>query len=185
MAPTGLLPTHCSKAPLWATVRLKSFSAREGRSCPLRLWRSTKSSTRALAKATHPPSAAGPCGSPCKLAGVARDAEGLEQLASYLATAAPGGLEQGPGAWELANMAQVGRAVVALARRRCESRGAHWRTDYPAQHPEWRVRQVAQLLSSGELGIGNLEVAGQYAGNAEVGSLPDPASDASAAVAAV
>ncbi|HXW78198.1 MAG TPA: FAD-dependent oxidoreductase [Acidimicrobiales bacterium] len=122
-------------------------------------------------------------------AGVARDGAGLEQLATFLASAAaaagteaPGKPAQGPDVWELANMAQVGRAVVALARRRCESRGAHWRTDYPAQHPEWRVRQVAQLLPSGELGIGNLEVVGQ---NAEVDSLREPASNANAAVAAV
>ena len=37
-------------------------------------------------------------------------------------------------------MVLVARAVVALAARRCESRGAHWRTDYPVLHPEWRAR---------------------------------------------
>jgi L-aspartate oxidase len=134
-------------------------------------------------------------------AGVARDSSGLEQLATYLANSAgatatggSGGPAQRPGTWELANMAEVGRAVVALARRRCESRGAHWRTDYPAQHPEWRVRQVAQLLPSGELGIGNLDVAGGNAGAshnagvrqpAEVAALREPASNTNAAVAAV
>jgi L-aspartate oxidase len=118
-------------------------------------------------------------------AGVARDGAGLERLAIYLATAAPSPLATKPEAWELANMAQVGQAVVALARRRCESRGAHWRTDYPARHPEWRVRQVAQLLPSGELGVGNLEVAGPSPGVAspEVASLRERAPDA--AVAAV
>ena len=113
-------------------------------------------------------------------AGVGRDELGLDQLGTYLAAAAPGASAANPSTWELANMAQVARAVVALARRRRESRGAHLRTDYPAQHPEWRVRQVAQLLPSGELGVGSLEVGGQGPG-AE--SLCPPAP--SAAVAAV
>lgn len=92
-------------------------------------------------------------------AGVARHAEGLERLASYLARVATGGPRSvGEEASELANMVVVSRAVVALAARRCESRGAHWRTDYPLPHPEWRVRQVAQLLPTGEMALGTLEV---------------------------
>jgi L-aspartate oxidase len=91
-------------------------------------------------------------------AGVARDSSGLERLARYLATATPTGPE-GPETWELTNMALVGRVVAALALRRHESRGAHWRTDYPVASPLWQVRQVAQLMGD-ELGVGNMPVDG-------------------------
>ena len=91
-------------------------------------------------------------------AGVARDASGLERLADYLATAKPPPLSDGPEAWELANMALAAGVVVALASRRRESRGAHWRTDYPDSGLPWQVRQVAQLLADGELGLGLLAV---------------------------
>ncbi|HTT89528.1 MAG TPA: FAD-binding protein [Acidimicrobiales bacterium] len=89
-------------------------------------------------------------------AGVARDAEGIERLASYLATATPTGPD-GPGTWELTNMAQVARVVAALAARRPESRGAHWRTDHPTPRSSWQVRQVVQQLG-GELAVGDLAV---------------------------
>jgi L-aspartate oxidase len=89
-------------------------------------------------------------------AGVARDAEGLERLGNYLATCAPAGRD-GPETWELANMALVARMVTALAARRRESRGAHWRTDYPGPSPSWQARQVAQWLD-GEVVVGDLPV---------------------------
>jgi L-aspartate oxidase len=88
-------------------------------------------------------------------AGVARDALDLGRLANYLAHAGAGsGSSSGAETSELVNMVLIARAVVALAGRRCESRGAHWRTDYPVPLPEWRVRQVAQLMPTGELAVG-------------------------------
>lgn len=89
-------------------------------------------------------------------AGVARDAAGLERLADYLGASCPPG-PAGPDNWELANMAALARVVARLAARRCESRGAHWRTDYPAPSPKWQVRQVVQQLR-GELVVGDLPV---------------------------
>jgi aspartate oxidase len=96
-------------------------------------------------------------------AGVARDAPGLRRLANYLAHAGTGP-HPGNGAEtsELANMVLIARAVVALAARRCESRGAHWRTDYPGALPEWQVRQVAQLLPTGEMAVGSFAVEGLH-----------------------
>ena len=93
-----------------------------------------------------------------KGAGVARDAAGLQHLDDYLAAARPAGPSDGPQAWELANMALAARVVTALAARRRESRGAHWRTDYPDTDPTWQVRQVAQVLADGEMGTGELSV---------------------------
>jgi L-aspartate oxidase len=109
-------------------------------------------------------------------AGVTRSAGGLHDLASLLAgdpgagpdagvspdaadgdgTEEPRVSDLGPAEWERANMVLVGRAVAALASARHESRGAHWRADYPDPRSEWRVRQVAQLGPGGELLVGHL-----------------------------
>ena len=91
-------------------------------------------------------------------AGVNRCAEGLDDLAAYLAGNDFGPLVQGPVGWELANMALVGRAVAALAAARHESRGAHWRADFPEPRDEWRLRQIAQLVGDGEIMVGHLAV---------------------------
>ena len=106
---------------------------RPGRPCPSRRRCSRRPAWLRLATVSQPaarPRHAAP-GGPEAGAGVARDAGG------------PGAPGQLPGrrsshrpdrraeAWELANMALVARVVVALAARRRESRGAHWRTDYP------------------------------------------------------
>ena len=89
-------------------------------------------------------------------AGVTRDGEGLERLAQYLARPPlPLPLQAG---WELANMVLLGRLVAASANRRCESRGAHSGADYPSPHPDWRIRQVWQMGTEGQVAVGNLEV---------------------------
>jgi len=96
-----------------------------------------------------------------QFAGVARDRAGLDRLGDLLSAAVPpegsvaAGLEGGP---ELANMRLVARAVAAAAGRREESRGAHWRTDFPDDDPGWRVRQVLSLLPGDELAVGDLSV---------------------------
>ena len=105
-------------------------------------------------------------------AGVARDAPGLERLANYLVTAEPAGPSAGPEAWEVANMALAARIVAGLALRRTESRGAHWRTDYPDRDPKWQVRQVAQLFPDGGVGVGDLAV--DEMSGARSGRLPEP-----------
>jgi L-aspartate oxidase len=92
-------------------------------------------------------------------AGVCRSAERLARLAQLLeAFAGAPGESAAPGEAELASMALVGRAMAQLALRRCESRGAHWRSDYPSPGPGWQVRQVAQLLQDGSLAVGELQV---------------------------
>ena len=72
-------------------------------------------------------------------AGGLRDAAGLDRCASELAvlarqTSAEPGLES----WEATNMMTVAAAIVASARLREESRGAHWRDDFEERREIWR-----------------------------------------------
>ena len=41
-------------------------------------------------------------------------------------------------AWETQNMLTVALAIATGAATRCESRGVHYRTDFPAPDPQWR-----------------------------------------------
>jgi L-aspartate oxidase len=50
---------------------------------------------------------------------------------------------------ETANLAQLGLTMIALATRREESRGAHWRQDAPATSTAWQVRQTARRQPDG------------------------------------
>jgi succinate dehydrogenase / fumarate reductase, flavoprotein subunit len=51
--------------------------------------------------------------------------------------------------FDLRNMLVVARVVALAALRRCESRGAHQREDFPGMLPEWRVNQVARWRDGG------------------------------------
>ncbi len=73
-------------------------------------------------------------------AGVLRSAESLAQAASACQGLVDG---EDPGAWELRNLATVGRALCAAALAREESRGAHARADHPDLRPDLRIRFVA------------------------------------------
>ncbi|MFI7481350.1 L-aspartate oxidase [Kocuria sp. M1R5S2] len=95
-------------------------------------------------------------------AGVLRDRAGLEALDRHLAGLRTPAARPVPGApaparaeLENRNLLTVGRAVVAAALHRTESRGAHFREDFPAPDPEqarrtaWRLeRAVAPTLDS-------------------------------------
>lgn len=75
-------------------------------------------------------------------AGLVRDDRGLAHALGELerwARTAP------PEAGELRNLLIVGRLVVAAARQRRESRGAHHRSDAPHTDPAWRRRLVTTL----------------------------------------
>jgi L-aspartate oxidase len=79
-----------------------------------------------------------------KHAGGLRDAHGLDSCAAELASLAEvrsqrAGLE----AWEATNMMTVATAIVASARLREESRGAHWRDDFEGRRPEWQGHLIA------------------------------------------
>jgi L-aspartate oxidase len=73
-------------------------------------------------------------------AGVVRSEESL--AAAHVVVDEVAGVGRGPATWELANLVEVARAVLAAATARRESRGAHSRSDFPAPDPALRCRLV-------------------------------------------
>ncbi len=71
--------------------------------------------------------------------GIVRDGDGLASAARQLAawrSALPEANDRA--SHEVANMVLVGRLMAEAARQREESRGAHYRTDFPLASDEWR-----------------------------------------------
>src|SRR5690606_14340562 len=94
--------------------------------------------------------------------GVVRSAEGLASAAARLASVRTDAhLVDGTGAvvqtapqvaeWETTNIHQVASVLTATAQERTESRGGHFRRDFPAQDDAWRLRIEAWLDADGTL----------------------------------
>ena len=62
------------------------------------------------------------------------------------------------GELEAANMAQAGLVIAAAARHRTESRGAHYRTDFPESSQKWRKHVVISRSEAGELVVSDRPV---------------------------
>ncbi|MCW2526839.1 MAG: L-aspartate oxidase [Pseudonocardiales bacterium] len=73
-------------------------------------------------------------------AGLARAATGLTELASRPAT------EPGIGAWEATNLVTVAAALVKAAGLREETRGSHWREDFPDRDDEHWLGHLDSVL---------------------------------------
>ena len=73
-------------------------------------------------------------------AGVLRSAESLSTAADACAVDVSG---DDPAAWELRNLATVGRVLCAAALAREESRGCHTRLDHPTMRPDLQRRLIA------------------------------------------
>ncbi|KAB2350809.1 L-aspartate oxidase [Actinomadura rudentiformis] len=89
-------------------------------------------------------------------AGVLRNAEGLTTAERELAAMADGAVREPAAdgvrvapcaeAWEVTNLHTVATAIVAAARRREETRGSHWREDFPERDDAgWRGHLVTRL----------------------------------------
>ena len=77
------------------------------------------------------------------LAGLTRDAEGLRQLeATASAWQAEHSPDQTGESLELRSLTLLARLLAIAALRREESRGAHYRTDFPRPAPDWQRRTV-------------------------------------------
>lgn len=72
--------------------------------------------------------------------GITRTARGLQAALDALETLEGGAPAH---AYELKNMAQVGRLIARSALERKESRGCHLRSDAPDEDPAWRSMRVA------------------------------------------
>jgi L-aspartate oxidase len=89
--------------------------------------------------------------------GVIRDERGLlgarTHLAAVLDAADEGDVVAEPqlAEWETTNVHQVASALTEAALRRTESRGGHFRSDFPAVDPTWERRVVVRLGADGEL----------------------------------
>lgn len=85
-------------------------------------------------------------------AAVRRTAEGLAEADEALALHRPGNhLGAGRAGWEATNVAVVSAALLGAATERTESRGCHWREDFPETSGDWRVRIVTTMDGDGLL----------------------------------
>jgi L-aspartate oxidase len=78
--------------------------------------------------------------------GVLRSGAGLERAAAGLAALADRTTDRPcTEAWEATNLHTVASLIVASASRREETRGSHWRSDFPDASDEWRGHLVSAL----------------------------------------
>jgi L-aspartate oxidase len=82
-----------------------------------------------------------------RYAGIRRTGQGLETAASALSALATSTADDASP--DAANRWTVAAAIVAAAQARQESRGCHWRGDYPATSEHWRRPVVIRLDPAG------------------------------------
>ncbi|HKT02587.1 MAG TPA: L-aspartate oxidase [Rugosimonospora sp.] len=91
-------------------------------------------------------------------AGVLRSAESLAGTAGTLAAMAEPGDRPYTASWEAANLLTVASALVAAATRREETRGCHWREDFPLADDRWRGHLLPRLTPGGTLTLDREEL---------------------------
>ena len=92
-------------------------------------------------------------------AGVMRSEESLkETLATLTQLATRTSTEPRIEAWEASNLYILATAIVRGALERTESRGSHWRTDYPETDPAWQKQVVQRCAPDGTWSSRVLEI---------------------------
>jgi L-aspartate oxidase len=87
-------------------------------------------------------------------AGVLRSGAGLAAARAGLTGLAAQGFDKpGADAWEATNLHLVASAIVAAALAREETRGSHWREDFPEPSEAWRGHLI---LAAGPAGLGTV-----------------------------
>ncbi len=85
-------------------------------------------------------------------AAVRRTGEGLDEAGKQLALHRVGAQrDAGRSGWEATNVATVAAALLGAADLRQESRGCHWREDFPETSQTWQRRVVTTLNADGTL----------------------------------
>lgn len=85
-------------------------------------------------------------------AGVLRSADSLAGAAKELAGLGEQRTTPRTAAWEATNLLTVAATLVASAYARQETRGCHWREDFPTASDEWRGHLLDAIDPTGELG---------------------------------
>ncbi len=92
-------------------------------------------------------------------AGVMRSKESLkETLATLAQLSTRSSTEPRIEAWEASNLYLLAVAIVRGALERTESRGSHWRSDYPERDSAWQKRIVQKYGASGKWSARFVEV---------------------------
>jgi len=84
-------------------------------------------------------------------AGVLRSADSLARTAKELTRLGEQRATPHNAAWEATNLLTVASALVASAQARRETRGCHWREDYPTAADEWRGHLLDGIGPKGAL----------------------------------
>ena len=85
--------------------------------------------------------------------GVLRSAEGLDAALAALAALAGKDGETGTAAWEATNLLTISTALAEAARLREETRGSHWREDFPDRDDERWSGHVDATLDGGHVSL--------------------------------
>jgi L-aspartate oxidase len=84
-------------------------------------------------------------------AGVLRSHTSLAGAAATLVEIGALGNRPNTASWEATNLLTVASALVVAGQRREETRGCHWREDFPTASPQWRGHLLAGLDAGGRL----------------------------------
>ena len=84
-------------------------------------------------------------------AGVLRSEASLTHAKTWLAKIERTGARACTEDWESANLFTVSQVLIANALMRQETRGSHWREDYPESRTDFEVRLVSHRSPHGEL----------------------------------
>ena len=86
-----------------------------------------------------------------RLASLASSSTSLADSRQAPRAAVPGRMSVGVAEWETTNLHQVATVLTQVAAVREESRGGHYREDFPERLESWRGRLIARVLPGGAL----------------------------------
>ena len=84
--------------------------------------------------------------------GVLRHADGLAEALEFLRSLEPGEATPGTPAWETTNLHTISTALAEAAALRTETRGSHWREDFP-DRDDSKAGHIDSWLSAGAVAI--------------------------------